>query len=232
MSSIKRSKKIAANHKKYKSDSDQFDSNEESDGESESFEEREFESSKRKSKRIRKRKPKINRKRRRKQKSDSDSESESDQSDYENNNKPKKKRRKKKRRKLNKVVSTKKKIKKRIKAKTIIAPKVYKSSELEDLKVTDLKNLLRSHGFPVSGKKQKLIERLLNPKKTIKEMKLSYHKMTRNTGNTPFDICGSGQRLSNVFRESDYVFINGKVEPNPLFGSVLEQFLPYRYSPI
>eukprot|EP01084_Bolivina_argentea_P146605 256644_1 len=60
----------------------------------------------------------------------------------------------------------------------------YKISDVAHLKVSELKELLKKHHFPVSGTKPTLIARLMNPKQTIKGMKLSYHKQTANRGNT------------------------------------------------
>eukprot|EP01083_Nonionella_stella_P314012 1129622_1 len=96
----------------------------------------------------------------------------------------------------------------------------YSDSEVDHLKVTELKKLLRDNHFPVSGNKAKLIKRLKNPRKTIKEMKRSYHKKFPRGCRVPE---GTSQRTinrilrdGNRFDENNYYFKNGKINRKPI----------------
>ena len=51
--------------------------------------------------------------------------------------------------------------------------KQYSLEMLKKLKVPDIKQLLKNHNLPVSGKKQDLIERLLNPETIRKKRRKS-----------------------------------------------------------
>mmetsp|Transcript_125 Transcript_125/g.187 ORF Transcript_125/g.187 Transcript_125/m.187 type:complete len:225 (-) Transcript_125:8-682(-) len=92
----------------------------------------------------------------------------------------------------------------------------YSRSDLQSLKVKELKELLKSQKFPVSGNKDKLIRRLMYPREAIVEMKRSFYdrlpKGVRVANNTPQSTVNRMMQEHWRFDPNDYVWTNGKIK--------------------
>ena len=95
----------------------------------------------------------------------------------------------------------------------------YEECELRKLKNKELKELLKKKKFIISGNKELLIKRLLDPDFAILEMKWSHHRMICNKGNMSHirylpkkhkDAAALHiQRMT--FNPSRYEFVDGKI---------------------